>query len=244
MIDLMPDLGSPAGGDALDINNQGAVTGWMGEGFVNGDEAFIWHDGQVTPLGHVPDGYFSAGQAINESGDVAGYAFTGEFPNTTTRTVLWERGEIVDIGLLPGFERSGAFDINDLGQIVGRAWCVDGNPNIEAAFIWQNGTMTDLNDLITDSGDVHDTAAHAINNQGQITGQADFGVFGDVVAFLLTPIHPPGDLDGDCSVGIADFLDLLLAWGPCADCDGCPADLDDDCNVGIVDFLTLLANWG
>ena len=54
-----------------------------------------------------------------------------------------------------------------------------------------------------------------------------------------------GDLDGDCMVGITDFLALLAAWGPCPDpCPpGCAADLDGDCEVGITDFLALLSNW-
>ena len=55
----------------------------------------------------------------------------------------------------------------------------------------------------------------------------------------------PGDLDGDGIVGIADFLELLGAWGLCpGPCPpSCPADLDGDCSVGILDFLALLASW-
>ncbi len=54
-----------------------------------------------------------------------------------------------------------------------------------------------------------------------------------------------GDLDGDGTVGILDFLALLAAWGPCPDPPTtCPADLDSDGTVGILDFLTLLGNWG
>ncbi len=105
--------------------------------------------------------------------------------------------------------------------------------------------MTDLNDLIPPNAGVL-TWATAINNQGQITGQADLGV-SEIVAVLLTPIDQPlGDLDGDCQVGINDFLMLLAAWGPCPNpCPpSCVGDLDGDCNVGIVDFLLLLANWG
>ncbi len=146
-----------------------------------------------------------------------------------------------NLGTLPGVELGSAFDINELGQIVGRAWGFGGNPNIESAFIWQNGVMTDLNDLIPAPAGVHVTVARAINNQGQITGQADLE-FGYVVAFLLTPIDQPlGDLDGDCTVGIIDFLELLSQWGPC---NGCAADLDGDGVVGIIDFLLLLTNWG
>ena len=50
-----------------------------------------------------------------------------------------------------------------------------------------------------------------------------------------------GDLDGDGTVGITDFLALLAAWGPCPT--QCVADLDGDGTVGILDFLTLLASW-
>ncbi len=55
----------------------------------------------------------------------------------------------------------------------------------------------------------------------------------------------PGDVDGDGTVGILDFLALLAAWGPCpAPCPpACFADVDGDCTVGILDFLILLANW-
>ena len=59
-----------------------------------------------------------------------------------------------------------------------------------------------------------------------------------IVATLL------GDLDGDRTVGIVDFLALLAAWGTCSDCGKCPADLDGDCSVGDLDLLVLLGNWG
>jgi 3-phytase len=53
-----------------------------------------------------------------------------------------------------------------------------------------------------------------------------------------------GDLDGDGSVGIADFLLMLAAWGPCPDPpEPCPADLDRNGIVGVTDFLILLGHW-
>lgn len=51
----------------------------------------------------------------------------------------------------------------------------------------------------------------------------------------------PGDLTGDGSVGVADLLELLAAWGPNP---GHPADLTGDGNVGVADLLALLAAWG
>jgi choice-of-anchor B domain-containing protein len=70
------------------------------------------------------------------------------------------------------------------------------------------------------------------------------GIDGFEVSELLCSI--PGDLDGDATVGITDFLLLLAAWGPgpgaCPP--SCAADFDGDCTVGVNDFLIMLANWG
>jgi hypothetical protein len=49
------------------------------------------------------------------------------------------------------------------------------------------------------------------------------------------------DLDGDGTVGIVDFLDVLAQWGTDP---GGPPDFDGDGTVGILDFLDLLAAWG
>ncbi len=63
---------------------------------------------------------------------------------------------------------------------------------------------------------------------------------GSVLSLL---INVPSDLDEDLTVGIMDFVILISAWGPCADCQACPADLDGDCIVGPVDLAILLADW-
>ena len=51
----------------------------------------------------------------------------------------------------------------------------------------------------------------------------------------------PADLNGDGTVGMADLLLLLGAWGPNP---GHDADLDGDGIVGVPDLLALLAVWG
>jgi len=55
------------------------------------------------------------------------------------------------------------------------------------------------------------------------------------------PPSCPGDVDGDNTVGITDFLALLGQWGTNP---GGPPDFDGDGDVGITDFLILLGNWG
>ena len=62
-----------------------------------------------------------------------------------------------------------------------------------------------------------------------------------------TPTEPegiPGDIDGDGSVGFADFLILSAAFGQNADPAGSGADIDKDGTVGFADFLILSANFG
>jgi hypothetical protein len=63
---------------------------------------------------------------------------------------------------------------------------------------------------------------------------------------VATPPDPPtppcpGDLDGDATVGPADLMAALAAWGPGPDH---PADLDGDGIVGITDLIAMLASWG
>ncbi len=50
------------------------------------------------------------------------------------------------------------------------------------------------------------------------------------------------DTDGDGTVGILDFLDVLATWGPCPA--PCNSDIDGDGIVGVLDFLAILAAWG
>jgi hypothetical protein len=112
------------------------------------------------------------------------------------------------------------------------------------AFLWQDGELVDLNDRISPSLNMTLKIASAINEAGQIAGDAT-DQHGETVAVLLTPFEPPvGDLDGDCHVGVVDFLTLLAAWGPCQPMADCPADLDEDGAVGFLDFLLLVLNWG
>ena len=49
------------------------------------------------------------------------------------------------------------------------------------------------------------------------------------------------DTTGDGVVNVADILQLIGAWGPCA---GCAEDLSVDGNVDVADLLELIANWG
>lgn len=51
----------------------------------------------------------------------------------------------------------------------------------------------------------------------------------------------PSDIDGDGTVGMAELLEILFAWG---DCKECPGDLNGDGVVGYADVLEVLRDWG
>jgi hypothetical protein len=78
-------------------------------------------------------------------------------------------------------------------------------------------------------------------------GQGGFDCMARLESFFLSTcwaacVSPcPADLDGDCTVGTADLLDLLGQWGTDP---GGPPDFDGDMNVGTADLLELLSNWG
>jgi len=50
----------------------------------------------------------------------------------------------------------------------------------------------------------------------------------------------PGDVNGDGSVGVADLLIVLGAWGVA----GGAADVDADGVVGLGDALAVIDRWG
>ena len=50
----------------------------------------------------------------------------------------------------------------------------------------------------------------------------------------------PADVNGDGTVNVQDFLELLAAWGAT----GGPADVNEDGIVNVADFLQMLGEWG
>src|SRR5262249_32078211 len=54
----------------------------------------------------------------------------------------------------------------------------------------------------------------------------------------------PGDLDGDCQVGLPDLTLLLAHFGMASGATLSDGDLDGDGSVGLADLTILLANFG
>ncbi len=238
LINLTPD----SGGRATDINNARQISGYS-QGPATGFEAFRWdEENGIQFLGTLGLTY-SFANAINEAGQVVGYASSAT--GNTTKPFIYTDGVGLQQIPAPVTEHTTANGVNIHGHVVGTAHMTGG----DLAWLWTGGSsVTGLMTLIDFANEnINLLAAHDINDAGQILALGFDNNVADWRMVILTPptAQIPGDVDGDNVVGILDFLALLGAWGPCpAPCPGsCPADLDDDCTVGILDFLILLANW-
>src|SRR5215470_15893127 len=200
------------GSSATAINASGEVTGfsyyaiWIPP--YPGPNELKWHafaysGGAMRDLGSL-GGPSSAGTAINDSGQIAGFSsiFVGQqFQN---HPVLFANGTITDLGTLGGSQARAA-GINASGEIVGNstlggddlsASAINANgqvtgtagappaPNCGSqnghAFLYSNGKMQDLGTLNGGCG----SSGVAINDAGQIAGQSSVNGFQEQHAFL------------------------------------------------------------
>jgi MYXO-CTERM domain-containing protein len=123
---------------------------------------------QVAGLGTLPGWADSAATAVNNSGQVVGYAYTGQ-PFAGARAFLYSGGTRTDLGTLAGAGQgsSFAYGINDSGVVTGTS----DSPAGQRAFVWADGTMTNLG-VPSGGTTFFDSRAEAINNSGQVVGTA------------------------------------------------------------------------
>ena len=133
---------------------------------------FLWKNGVMRALPTV-GGNNGQASAINDSGEVVGYAENGIVDatcppgitnNRVDLPVLWHKGKAQALPTIGSDPDGIAYGINNQGQAVGYSGtCTAANFGV----LWENGTATQLPDL-GDPGAV----AYAINSHGQIVGQA------------------------------------------------------------------------
>ena len=195
----MRDLGSLGGSLATPGNISYFWTGpvlnqhgdAIGTSTLPGDEfwhAFLWSCGRMRDLGTL-GGNLSEALAINGAGVVVGRAdFSPDSPYH--HAVAWRNNSIHDLGVVDPCQNSTATSINSAGDAVGGLGACTDNPddqNYFSAFFWHKGKpMADLNTLVTPASDMHIEFATAINDRGEIVGDA-YSETGDIHVILLVP---------------------------------------------------------
>ncbi|MRV74776.1 hypothetical protein GJ700_23990 [Duganella sp. FT92W] len=110
----------PISGPELEVTGLNASGQILGHGIPvgNGSHTFLYSDGTVTDLGTVPGYTHSVATAINDAGQVAGWA--GMDTWYPLRAFRYSGGVLTDLGTLGG-PTSGALAINGKGHVVGLA---------------------------------------------------------------------------------------------------------------------------
>jgi probable HAF family extracellular repeat protein len=170
------------------VNASGLI---VGESLAGDTTRAFAYDGSMHALAGLGGSYAGA-RAVNDSGQIAGYAKTRPGPE---HAVLWNRAAngtwtLSDIGLLPGDLTGGAQGMNARGQVVGYS---NDSDYLSHAFLWtptspnaSSGSMTALGAL---PGEEY-ASAYGINASGVVVGEAQIGT--DAHAFMWTPSRPNG----------------------------------------------------
>jgi probable HAF family extracellular repeat protein len=181
-IEDLPLISGDTSGAATAINDNGQIVGISGicdqaVGRHTAKHAVIWDDGQVTDIGNLGAQWWNTPTAINQRGDVVGFAGDPAFvEGDIVHAFIWTRHNgIQPLLALPGrtpeHVDSEAYGINARGQVVG-ASC-DANFVDCRAVIWDHSAVpTDLNDLKRPGYAARLESAKDINNKGEITGRA------------------------------------------------------------------------
>lgn len=187
-------------GTANAINNQGQVVGISGEcdqavGRLSAKYAVMWEDGVPKDLGNIGGDAWNTPTAINEAGQVVGFANVELGPDFNAQGFLWpdEDGNMKALEPLDGDTQSQAWGIDEDGLVVGLSRSED---FVDTAVLWRDRgeevEVIDLNDCTAFGYDKHLAFANDINKLGVITGQAvDPDTGEDGVAFWGIPLPVP-----------------------------------------------------
>ena len=193
----LPLIPGDTSGAATAINDNGQIVGISGicdqaVGRHTAKHAVLWENGGVTDLGTFPAAWWNTPTAINQHGDIVGFAGDPAFvEGDVLHAFMWTREDGLRSlkplkGRTPQHVDSEAYGINERRQVVGVS--CDAEQTDCRAVVWDNGAYpTDLNDL---KGDYSAFLASAkdINDKGEITGRAVDPTTGALIAYLAVPV--------------------------------------------------------
>lgn len=197
----------PASFRPFAINDHGVIAGSAKlEGLIN---AATYANGTVTNLGNLGHdwyGHASTALAINNAGQVVGFA---RQLNEMPAGAIFTGGQVIDIGSLSAGFATRINDINEGSLMVGEGVR---NGGYGRAFTYENGKMTDLGTL----GGLS-SAALAVNNRGDIVGYSDTAIDTNYHAFLYSngqmhDLGVPAGADQVNATGINDHGTIIGVW--------------------------------
>ncbi len=191
----LPLISGDTSGAATAINDNGQIVGISGIcdqaiGRHTAKHAVLWENGGVTDLGNLGAEWWNTPTAINQRGDIVGFAGDPAFvEGDIAHAFMWTKEDgIRQLKPLPRrtppHVDSEAYGINEARQVVGISCDAD---FVDCrAVVWNHGnTPTDLNDFKGSYGPRLESAKD-INDNGEITGRA-IDTAGVRTAYLAEP---------------------------------------------------------
>ena len=197
----LPLIPGDTSGAATAINDNGQVVGISGicdqaVGRHTAKHAVLWENGGVTNIGNLGAQWWNTPTAINQHGDIVGFAGDPAFvEGEILHAFIWTKDNGIQAlkplrGRVPQHVDSEAYGINEARQVVGIS--CDADQNDCRAVIWDHGVYpTDLNDLKAPGYSALLASAKDINNTGEITGRAVDPITGVLTAYLAVPVLNP-----------------------------------------------------
>ena len=194
----LPLIPGDTSGAATAINDNGQIVGISGicdqaVGRHTAKHAVLWENGGVTDIGNLGAQWWNTPTAINQHGDVVGFAGDPAFvEGEILHAFIWTKDNGIKAlkplrGRVPQHVDSEAYGINEAQQVVGVS--CDADQNDCRAVIWDHGVYpTDLNDL-KGGASAFLASAKDINNKGEITGRAVDPITGALIAYLAVPVQ-------------------------------------------------------
>jgi probable HAF family extracellular repeat protein len=178
--------GINAAGQLVGISD---TAGGTQHGFITGA------GGSLIDIGPVNSGQYSGANAINDLGQVTGYAEIDDLGDY--RAYIYTNGNMQLLNTLGGNYAQG-YAINNAGMVAGYSY-ITGDTESHA-FLYANGMLVDLGDL---GGD--DSYATGINAAGEVVGASNInnGGAGGYHAFLYS---------GGKLQDLNDLIDPALGW--------------------------------
>jgi len=199
-IQKLPLFSGDTNGAATAINDRGQIVGITGicdqaVGRRTAKHAVVWEGETVTDIGNLGVELWNTPMAINERGDIVGFAGTDpdDLDGNLLRAFIWTRKDgihALDPLPLAGHVFSQATGINEQRQVVGSSCTIDGDC---LAVLWEGAVQKNLNDFIAPGFNGVLLNAQDINDSGEITGRAFYPATGQLRAFVAIPVAGGGN---------------------------------------------------